>query len=144
MTRRGLPQLLMLVALSGCANFWHPPLTNQPLPTLTDESVPAGQSLVEAATMATLAPLHADSMTSIVVIGPGPHDSIAVAAPPVAGVRRSFLRFTNVQLAPDSLAITMTYSYVCGGRCGNGGTVTLHRKPGRNWTVWTLSIDWIS
>ena len=142
MTQRGLPQILIVLALSGCAGSAHPRLTEQPLPSLTDRLLPTGQSLVESAVTAAVIRIQPDSMTRIVAIGPGANDSITVAAPPMGLTSPHTLRFTNIQLQPDSLAITMQYAYVCGGRCGQGGTIALHRNPGRDWTVWSFSTDW--
>ena len=136
MVRHGCPQLLLLVTLSGCAGFWHPRLTENPLPP--------GESLIEAAVRVVLARQPRDSTRTVIVIGPGPTDSVTLVAPAVPTAASNILRFSDERLAPDSLAMTLTYATSCGGPCSCGGsTVVLHRKPGRNWTFWAVTSSWV-
>ena len=147
MTLHRSPALLTILALTGCAGFWNPRVTEHPAPTLTDAPLPAGESLIRAAVEVAMADLHADSTTGVTAIGPGVGDSITIAgrsASAAGPARRSFLRFTNIRILPDSLGITMTFEQWCGDYCGGGGTMTLRRKPGRQWTVWSSAVEWRS
>lgn len=59
------------------------------------------------------------------------------------GVSRSLITFSQVAFSGDGKDALVDFSVTCGGLCGTGSTVRLHKAAGR-WTVVGRCREWIS